>query len=267
MRFKTEIRLRLILNALVVLLISGSCFAGAGQKTVSVLFVGNSYTYYHSMPYMFETLSESQLDDRVVEAKFIGGGGATLKKHWQVGEALNEIQTGRWDFVVLQGQSMFGSADLAAPDSPNQFFKYARIFVHEIEANGAEPVFFMTWSRKDRPDQQKYLTKAYTTIALELGARIAPVGVVWDKLRENKKVELYMKDGSHPSVSGSFAAALTLFGAIFDVAPANVPGDLSGYEILRGGKRSEKKQFLCHLSGEQVREIRHAAISALDQAD
>ncbi|HKI77098.1 MAG TPA: SGNH/GDSL hydrolase family protein [Ignavibacteriaceae bacterium] len=233
------------------------------DKTYRVLFVGNSYTYVNSLPQMFKAMVESQSPDYDVEVKFIGGGGATLKKHWQMGEASRAIKSGHWDYVILQGQSMFGSDDLADPDSPEQFYKYARKLDAEIKKNDAKTVFFMTWPRKHLQDQQKYLTTAYRKIAKESGSMIAPVGLVWEKFREISKINLYRRDGSHPSIAGTYLCALTLFDTIFKTLPENLPVALYGHKILRGGKLSSDEKCLCDLSIALVNLLRRAVVEVL----
>ena len=237
----------------------------SAKKSYHILFVGNSYTYINSLPQMFKAIVKYQFPNYPVKVKFIGGGGATLKKHWQVGEALNEIKSGYWNYVVLQGQSMLGSSNLTDPDSPKQFYKYARKFDAEIKTSGAKTVFFMTWSRKYLPEQQKYLTKAYKNIAKELGSLLAPVGIVWEILRKNSGINLYRSDGSHPTRTGSYLAALTLFETIFHIVPRNIPGRLYGHRILRGGKLSPQKTCLCNLSKEKVVLLKQAVNDVLSK--
>ena len=139
------------------------------------------------------------------------------------------------------------------------------MFAKEIKQQGAEPVFYMTWSRENSRDQQKYLTYAYMTIVKELNSKIAPVGLVWDKLRGNSDINLYEKDGSHPSASGSYLAATTLFATIFDTVLTSVPGHLEGYKILRGGKIAEEKSTLCSLPGTTVITIQDAVAVVFKQ--
>jgi hypothetical protein len=107
---------RLLFLAL-LLASSQSSSAQDDEQVHHVLFVGNSYTYVNSLPQLFKALSEYAMPGHRVEVKFVGGGGATLEKHWDVGQAQAEIRSGVWDYVVLQGQSMLGSSDLTAPDS------------------------------------------------------------------------------------------------------------------------------------------------------
>ncbi len=270
MKLKLNIQHILILGAFVFGLIGQYGFTQTATKTLRVLFIGNSYTYYHSMPQLFKAMAINRFSDDQFEVKFIGGGGVTLKQHWEENLALQATKTGRWDYVVLQEQSMLGSAVIEDGRSyvgrPDQFFKYARMFVKAIKQQGAEPVFYMTWSRKNSRDQQKYLTYAYMTIAKELNSKIAPVGLVWDKVKGNSDVNLYEKDGSHPSVSGSYLAATTLFATIFDTAPTGVPGYLEGYEILRGGKVAKEKSTLCNLPRTTVKMIQDSVVVVFKKA-
>jgi len=229
-------------SLIVLLLISSTSFADT-----NVLFIGNSYTYYNSMPQMFKAMAENLYPDQSFEVQFIGGGGATLKKHWEVGQALAEIKTGKWDFVVLQEQSALASNNIADSKSWKQFYKFSRKFDQEIKKNGGRTVFFMTWAKRDLRPQQKYLTTAYKSIADELEAIVAPVGLVWDNIRQQDSLELFDKDGSHPSAEGSFLIALTIFSSVFEIEPRNTSGKLVGHEILRGGTLSEKKSVLADI--------------------
>lgn len=238
----------------------------ADETSINVLFIGNSYTYYHSMPQLFRAMAEHHLPGHQIRTKFVGHGGATLQQHWEEGRALKEIRSGGWDYVVLQEQSMLGEEIIENGKSyvrhPDQFFEYAGKFQQTIHENGMETVFFMTWSRKGYPHQQKYLTYAYMEAARETGSKIAPVGLAWGKLRTENLFELYEKDGSHPTVYGSYTAALMLFSVIFNTDPSGVPGRLEGYEIVRDGKISGIKSLLCELESREV-EVIQSAVSDL----
>ncbi len=253
----------LVLVLLVALTGSDNGF-GETSQTHRILFIGNSYTYYNSMPQLVKAMAENQFPDQLVETKFIGGGGATLKKHWDVGQAIMEINTGQWDYVVLQGQSMLGLSNLSEGKKPVQFLKYARMFDREIKKNGAQTVLLMTWSRRNGQPPQKLIADIYQNIAEELHSQIAPVGLVWDIVRRNKEMELYSDDGSHPAVTGSYLAALTVFSTIFEVIPQAVSGQLEGLEILRGGKLAASPTLLCDLPAAEVSVLEAALFKVLD---
>jgi hypothetical protein len=85
----------------------------------------------------------------------------------------------------------------------------------------------MPWSVRDRPEEQAIVTHAYTAIAKELGAKLAPVGLVWDEFRRNNAYNLYVRDGSHPAPTGSYVAASTLFATIFEESPVGLSGKIA----------------------------------------
>ena len=238
------------------ILSSADNIAKSEKESLSILFIGNSYTYYNSMPQLFEAMAENKFPNKEIVTKFLGGGGVTLKEHWEYGIAASEIKNGNWDFVVLQEQSMLGTEIIIENESlvgnPNEFFKYSKLFNQIIVQTGASTVFYLTWSSKQKPEQQKYLDYAYMTIAKELKSKIVPVGIVWDKVRENKNFDLYQTDGSHPSIYGSYLGAMILFTTIFDTMAIDSPWKLFGYELLRGGKLATEKSLLCNLPEKDI---------------
>ncbi|HKK44707.1 MAG TPA: SGNH/GDSL hydrolase family protein [Balneolaceae bacterium] len=258
----------LLLSSLLAVFIYSSK-AQKTNKQLYVLFIGNSYTYYNSMPQLFKAMAENQFPGLQVQVKFVGKGGATLKEHWERSRAPHEIRSGSWDYVVLQEQSALGSAFTKDGKQyigrPDQFFAYARKFVGLIKQNNAKAVFYMTWARKRHPDEQKYLSYAYMKIAQGLNSKIAPIGMVWDSLRTNNTVNLYQKYGSHPSVQGSYLAALMLFATIFDTPPTGIPGLLKGHKILRGGKLAKEESVLCNLAHQKMEVLQHAAAEMFDR--
>jgi hypothetical protein len=62
---------------------------------------------------------------------------------------------------------------------------------------------------------------AYRSVASELSAGIAPVGLAWHTaLRDDPRLRLYRPDGSHPSWTGTYLTALVLYGSITGGNPA-----------------------------------------------
>ena len=101
--------------------------------------------------------------------------------------------------VIIDRDIYFGQTDL--------FFNYARKFDAEIKEAGAKTVFFMTWSVKSRPEEQEILTYAYSNIAQELNATVAPVGLVWDALREIQVKILFeriIEEQSYEELAGRY---------------------------------------------------------------
>ncbi|HXE74582.1 MAG TPA: SGNH/GDSL hydrolase family protein [Candidatus Xenobia bacterium] len=183
----------------------------APPAKLRVLFIGNSYTYFNDLPGLVERLSAAE---RPIEARMVVQGGATLEWHWTVGLALKRIQQGGWDYVVLQEQSQ-----RPLLDKP-RMFEYARAFDAEIKKQSARTVLYLTWSRQPRPELQGQITQAYQELGRELGAEVAPVGAAWHKvLQRNPNLELYLPDGSHPSLAGSYLAACVFLGVFYGERP------------------------------------------------
>ena len=68
-----------------------------------VLFIGNSFTARNKLPELFAQLAAArgqQLEQRLIQA-----GGASLRMHWNKGDAQQALQQTRYDYVVLQEQS------------------------------------------------------------------------------------------------------------------------------------------------------------------
>ncbi|MFK7952756.1 MAG: hypothetical protein AB8B73_07890 [Ekhidna sp.] len=251
------------LLALLIVFLSVSCSATKESDAVRILFIGNSYTYYNSSPELVKALIQEKFPNRIVETQLVSGGGMALEDHWQEGVALKAITSSEWDYVVLQEQSKlgkpvsidgviyFGETDL--------FFDYARRFHKEIHKTGAETVLFMTWSEQTKPEEQKILTYAYTSIAKELNAKLVPVGLVWDQVRTNKQLNLYARDGSHPSPLGSYLIATTLFSALMDENPVGLSGSLSGKSLSSSGEPSLEEQPLISIAKNDAQIVQSAS--------
>ena len=89
-------------------------------------------------------------------------------------------------------------------------------------------LLYMTWARAHAPESQRLLTDGYRAIGAELGAAVAPAGVAWERvLAMPSHPVLHDKDGSHPTLAGSYLAACTLFATMFDARPDGDDGGLA----------------------------------------
>ncbi|MCI0487272.1 MAG: SGNH/GDSL hydrolase family protein [Blastocatellia bacterium] len=225
-------KVRKVLIALLVFLLVQTAAAGhqafkssstksgpdsTGQR-IRVLFIGNSYTYFNDLPSLLSQLAASRKGSKL-ETSSVTNGGATLKRHWEERTALQRLKQGRWDYVVLQEQSLLPINDR------DTMHRYARLFDAEIKKAGAKTVFFLTWARQNRPEMQQALTDAYFAIAGELGARVAPVGIAWQNaLKDNPKLVLHNPDQSHPNAAGSYLAACVFYALFYDKTPEGLSG-------------------------------------------
>ena len=186
-----------------------------------VLFIGNSFTARNDLPGLIARLAEAR--GHAQEHRLISVGGASLRMHWNKGEAPAEIRGGRYDVVVLQEQSTL------PVKNAQRMKENVRLFDELIRAAGARTALYLTWSRKHAPQSQRAITDAYTSIGQELGATVVPVGVAWHAfLASHDHPGLYDKDGSHPSLAGSYLAACVFLAVLYDQSPLDIDVEVAG---------------------------------------
>jgi tetratricopeptide (TPR) repeat protein len=261
-------------SLLLLIVVAFSCSHSNNTDAIRILFIGNSYTYFNSSPELLKALIQEKHPEKVVETKLISDGGMTLAHHWKDNRALEAIQSGKWDYVVLQEQSKLGMAVMVDKDiffgQTNKFFEYARKFDAEVKKAGSKTVFMMTWSVKNRPNEQAILSHAYASIAKELDAIVAPVGLVWDNVRSNPNINLYANDGNHPSTAGSYLIASTLYGTLLGENPTGLSGTLTGHRLSNSGEPSSNQEQLVDLNTEDAQLIQNASwkvVNAMQKAD
>ena len=180
-----------------------------------MLFIGNSFTTKNDLPGLLSTIAKVG-KGITIESKVISAGGASLRRHWNAGAA-HTITDENWDYVVFQEQSTLPIKN------GKRFHENVREFVPAMNDCGAIMVLFMTWARKQVPENQKLLTDSYNEIGEELAATVVPVGTAWKKLLEkHDEPVLHAEDGSHPTVAGSYLAACTFYAALFDGDPTKL---------------------------------------------
>ena len=212
-----------------LLLIELFLFAGdCSAEKVSVLFVGNSYTYVNDLPKMFSAVAESLGDQ--VDFDMAAPGGYTFESHAKDDSTRAKIGAKAWAFVVLQEQSQrpdFASAQLVTEVIP--FALQLDRLVHAGHAS-TKTVFFETWGHKagDRQNcasfpevctyagMQSRLNSTYADLARKTSALLAPVGEAWASVRRfHPEIELYQADGIHPSKQGTYLAACVFYALLF----------------------------------------------------
>ena len=207
-----------LLAALLVFLACGQAIAAdatsqPGAKPTRVLFIGNSYTAYNGgLPKILKQMADSA--GVPFEAKASLHGGKSLEFHYNETKGRELIAQGGWDYVVLQDFST------QATSKPALLAEYAAKFDADIKKVGAKTVFYMTWARQHRPENQAIITAAYEKSAKELGAKIAPAGLAWQRvLTERPDIPLHFEDKSHPNPAGTYLTACVFYQVLFGAQP------------------------------------------------
>ncbi len=194
-----------------------------GSAPLNVLFVGNSFTARNDLPGLVAGLAAAR--GKTLHHRLISAGGASLRTHWNAGEAATAIREGGYDAVVLQEQSTL------PVKNAGRMHENVRLFDEAITAAGAKTVLYMTWARRNAPESQQAIADAYTTVGRELGATVVPVGRAWQAfLREHERPVLHDRDGSHPTPAGSYLAACAFLAVLFGENPVGVGGDVPGVD-------------------------------------
>lgn len=207
-------------------------------KQYSILFVGNSMTYFHDMPgAIFEKMAASA--GFCVTVRSVTAGGRFLREHLSLDDeaaraakaALAADKAGAYDFVVLQE----GMPDLYT--KTETFYEAVRTLAGMIRALGAKPVLYARMgNQRGNPElddpgctyENVYNTivNAHNTISRELDIPVAwAVKVAHDLNEQPLPFDLYAQDQSHPSYAGSYIAALCVFSVLFDTDPTAVSFD------------------------------------------
>ncbi|HXO40340.1 MAG TPA: SGNH/GDSL hydrolase family protein [Thermoanaerobaculia bacterium] len=206
----------------------------------SLLFIGNSYTYFNNVPEMVAALMAAGAGCHV-QTRMIAPGGAQLRKQWADDHTRAALTERKWDYVILQEQSTLGR-DYYVDGNPRVvgdelFAPAAALWSKAARDAGAQPVFYLTWSRKATPEDQAALNHAYFSAARQAGAPVAPAGIAWQLVRrERPDLELYWKDGSHPSPAGSYLAACAIYATLLHRDPSGLPSRITGTPISVEGK-------------------------------
>ena len=191
--------------------------------SIKILFIGNSFTQRNDLPGLLAQLTAEF--DLSVKTELISVGGASLRTHWNAGQATSTIAAGNYDYVVLQEQSTL------PVKNANRMAENVRLFDDVIKQAGSKTVLYMTWARKQEPTAQQAIAKAYTTIGSELGAIVVPVGLAWEQfLSAHDTPPLHDRDQSHPTLAGSYLAACVFLAFLLNLNPAKVEHEYKGLD-------------------------------------
>ncbi len=226
------------------------------NDTTRILFIGNSYTYCNEYPMLLKELA--WYEGHLIEGVTYQHGGYTMKQHLADHVSRETVAQGGFDYAFLQDQSL-STLRIGTTVDANVVGEMSKMIAQVKEKSpNAKCIIEMTWGRKNGNDStkskklqsliqahpefftsyeamQKVITTNTTAMAKELGTGLSPVGIAWEIVRrERPEIELYVKDGSHPSYAGSYLAAavgyLTLFKEPFKAdTPIRVKPEIAKY--------------------------------------
>lgn len=199
------------LYILIFLLVAfGQIYAQKKQtkKTIKIIFVGNSLTYYHNIPKLLEEIGK--IDKQKIKTTSFTNPDYSLEDHWNEGKVQNALQKEHFDFMVAQQGSS------ALPESQQMLKNYVQKYANECKKYGTELNLYMVWAMKSRFFDFDNVIYSYTEAAKYVNASLSPVGLAWKKVwKKMPDVAFYETDGLHPTKKASILVAMVIYAKLF----------------------------------------------------
>lgn len=199
----------------VAIAVVGLALIGASGATADpppplrVLFVGNSLTASNDLPAEVSRLAGA--GGRRIAYRSVVYAGFNLEDHWNFGNARAALATGDFDFVVMQ------QGPSALPESQVDLQTWAERWAEAARAVGTRLALWTVWPESWRQSALPDVIRSYGTSAEAAGAEVYPAGAAWLYAWQCRRtLSLYGRDGFHPSPLGTYAAALVVYGGLFE---------------------------------------------------
>lgn len=181
-----------------------------------VLFIGNSFTYANDLPGQLRSLAAA--GGQKLETRQYAPGGAYLHQAATNAQVDKLLQT-HWDHVVLQEQSQS-----AAYEEPRRSKTQPAIvkLMAVAAMQQSPPLLFETWadSGTDYFSMQLRLDNGFDELVGATGITPVPVNKAWRRARKaHPEIDLWIADGHHPSVAGTYLAACVFYKLFFQRSP------------------------------------------------
>jgi hypothetical protein len=190
------------------------------DAVVRVLFIGNSLTAGNDLPGMVSGLAAAAGRAVVVEESLMPG--SSLEDHWELTDARQRIARGRFDYVVLQ------QGPSALEESRVYLREWTAKWAPVIRAAGGRPALYAPWPTEQRAFDFPRVSDSYRLAAEDVNGIFLPAGDAWLRTWElDRSMPLYGDDRFHPSVHGTYAAAVVIAARLLDLDPRDFPNEFS----------------------------------------
>ena len=196
----------------------------ATEKTIDVLFIGNSFTFTHGMPAMLVNLASGDPANPVrLRVWTVTRGGATLADHRAAGQAAQVLASRSFDYVVLNQQSSWAYVPESVSDTNRDVAYWSRL----IRSQGAQPVLLETWAdgaassvyasggwlhSHTATDAQEKISEETADLARLRSLSVVRVGQAFQRAqRDLPTLGLFQADQHHPSVAGAYLSAASFY--------------------------------------------------------
>lgn len=198
---------------------------GEGRR---VLFIGNSLTYWNDLPLIVQALADSAGGEPLA-VMMVAFPDYNLDDHRARATAVQAIAAGGWELVVLQQ----GPSSL--PENRAQLRASVAALDELIRDVGATTALYSVWPSDSRRGDFDAAIESYALAAQDVNGTLFPVAAAWLAAWEHDAtLPLYSPDGLHPSVHGSYLAALVMYAVLYERSPVGLPARVrlgSGVEV------------------------------------
>jgi hypothetical protein len=221
-------------------------------NVISVLFLGNSLTYFNEIPRMTAVVASAEKRPLRVDA--VTRSGVTLEQLWNDDESRKKLWTQHWDYVVLQG-----GAGAAHPlYNAESFNRYLALFAEDVRRSGAVPLLYLV--ARPKVDHEAFIAASFEA-ARRANVRVAPVGVAWREVSALRRLD---QDGLHPNAFGAYLVACTVFSTIYDRPAHGTAFDFRNLALQHENYDDALREQT--ISAEDARRIQDAAWRAVQSA-
>ena len=194
-------------------------------RPLSILFIGNSFTFVNDMPAMLKGLATS--DGILLATTSHTPGGAQLVQQ-AANREVQRLLKDHWDYVVIQEQSQL-------PSIPNQLTGTTepalRTLMGLAARSGSPTVLYETWGYRNgdfdnRADGDSYtamqdrLDDGFAKLHASTGIDVIPVNRAWRRAHDtHPEIELWGPDNKHPAPAGTYLAACAFYNKMLKHSP------------------------------------------------
>ena len=210
-----------------------SSYSDNTKNISSVMLIGNSFFYYNnSLHNHLGDLYDADPDLDTPRRRSITINGSSLSWHdvesylsnEEIGSFRIDSDTNTYesyekqdiDVVIMMDCSLCPINDVRK----DSCYKYVKNHSETIRSNGIEPMLFMSWPNKNKPEMQRMLEKEFFKASKLNNLRLIPAGQAFLYINQNfPNINLYTKDLRHPSKEGTYLAALMVFTSLSNKSP------------------------------------------------
>ena len=209
------------------------------EKISSLMLVGNSFFYYNnSLHNHLGDLIKNDPNVTSMKRRSITINGSDLPWH-DIESYLSNEHIGSFridtknnnkyvpssntkiDAVIFMGCSLCP----IHPDTKDTFQVYVQKYSEIIRDKNAEPMLFMSWPYKNKPEMINSLRNVFINTANKNNLLLIPAGEAFYRFNLSyPEMDLYTKDLRHPSKEGTYLAAAVVFASLYGRATAGNPG-------------------------------------------